>query len=109
MRNQPTILIPRIEDDPIRARIATGINPKSPQDGVFIVGSRDGKVKALPVIVDVRVGIDVIAGGEEGVASGLGSGDGVGVVADGAAGVEAGLARDEVEQGRRGDGRGVGG
>lgn len=107
MRDQPTILIPRIEDDPIRARIATCVNPKSPQDGVFIVGSRDGKVKALPVVVDVRVGIDVIAGGEEGVALGLGGSDGVGIVADGAAGVEAGLAGDEIEEGGRGDGRGV--
>lgn len=38
---------------------------------------------------------------------GLGGSDGVGIVADGAAGVEAGLAGDEIEEGGRGDGRGV--
>ncbi len=108
MRNQAAILIPRIKNNPIRARIATGIDPISAQDGVFIVGTRDGKVEALPVVVDVRVGIDVIVGGEEGIAFRLGCGDGGGVVADGAAGVEAGLAGDEIEEGRGWDGRGVG-
>ncbi len=104
MRYQAAILIPRIKNDPIRARIATGIDPIGAQDGVFVVGTRNGEVEALPVVVDVRVGIDVIVGGEEGIASRLGGGDGGGVVADGAAGVEAELAGDEI-----GEGRGVGG
>lgn len=107
MRDQTSILIPRVKDNTIRAWRATGIDPESPQDGEFIIGTRDGKVKALIVVVDVRVGIDVVAGRVEGVAFGLGCGDGAGIVADAAAGVEAGLAGDEIEEGRGRDRGGV--
>lgn len=87
MGNQPTILIPRIENNPIRTWTAARIDLKSPQDRILIIRARDGEIEAFVVVVDVWVRVDVVGGGVEGVRFGLGRGYGAGVVADCAAGV----------------------
>jgi hypothetical protein len=87
MRNQARILIPRVKDNTIRTGATAGVDLEGSEDGEFVVMWRDREVESLKVVIDVRVGVDVGAGGVEGVGFGLGGVDGGGVVADCAVGV----------------------
>lgn len=109
MRNHARQLPVFVENDPIRPGTPTIILFKVAQDGELLVRSGDGEVKALVIVVFVRVlvGTFGLAGEIEFISFGDGVINGGLVVADGAAGFGAGLALEERgagvlgEQGRR--------
>lgn len=88
--NHTSQLITSVENNTVRAGRTTIVHIVIAQDRELVVGSGNGEVEALVVVVDVRVAVVGGTGLVQLVARGLGGAHGAAGVADCAAGVGAG-------------------
>lgn len=80
--NNASELVIVVENNTVRTRGATSIDLATPENGEFVVGSRNGEVEPFIVVVLVRVVGDIVIRAVEIVSRFLGGADGTASVAD---------------------------